>query len=246
MTRIAGLAAVLSILTAVGAAEVLPEATEAWEPVPAIVTPGEGAAPPSDAIVLFDGKNLDAWQHENGSAANWKVADGAVTVAPGSGDIYTRQRFGDVQLHVEWRTPAVVEGHGQERGNSGVYLQSRYEVQVLDSYDNVTYSNGQAGAVYKQSIPLVNASRAPGEWQSYDIVFRAPRFGADGALQAPAVITVFQNGVLVQDHFEILGATTNVGEPVYQAHGPLPLMLQDHHDPVSYRNIWLRELKRSN
>jgi len=211
-------------------------------PQPVAIDPGGPGKAPSDAIVLFDGNNLDAWQHENGSAANWKVADGAMTVAAVSGDIYTRQRFGDVQLHVEWRTPAVVEGHGQERGNSGVYLQSRYEVQVLDSYDNVTYSNGQAAAVYKQYIPLVNASRGPGEWQCYDIVFRAPRFGADGSLESPAVMTVFHNGVLVQDHVELRGATTNVGEPVYQAHGPLPLMLQDHHNPLSYRNIWLREL----
>ena len=243
MTRTISAAALVVALGSVTAAdEPRPQATEVWEPVPAVVTPGEDAAPPSDAIVLFDGTNLAAWRQEDGSDAKWKVADGAMTVSAGSGNLYTRRSFADVQLHVEWRTPAVVEGHGQERGNSGVYLQSRYEVQVLDSYDNVTYSNGQAAAVYKQAIPLVNASRGPGEWQSYDIVFRAPRFRTDGTLEEPGFITVFHNGVLVQDHVRIRGATTNVGEPAYAAHGPLPLMLQDHHNPVSYRNIWLREL----
>lgn len=220
-----------------------PEDSEVWEPVPAVVTPGRGMAPPSDAIVLFDGSDLSAWRHDDGSAASWTVADGAFTVAAGSGDVYTRQGFGDVQLHVEWRTPARVDGDGQGRGNSGVFLQSLYEVQVLDSYTNTTYSNGQAASIYKQHIPLVNASRGPGEWQAYDIVYRAPRFGDDGAVAEPARITVFHNGVLVQNDVEIKGETVYIGTPAYTAHDmKMPLRLQDHSNPVSYRNVWLREL----
>lgn len=231
-------------IAAAGAADSpRPEDTEIWEPVPLIVTPGEGAQPPSDAIVLFDGDDLSAWQHEDGGDARWTVADGAFTVAAGTGDIVTRQGFGDVQLHIEWRTPAAVAGEGQGRGNSGVYLQSLYEVQVLDSFDNRTYSNGQAASVYKQHIPLVNASRGPGRWQAYDIVYRAPRFADDGSLLAPALVTVFHNGVLVQDHVEIRGPTVYLGEPAYQVHAArMPLKLQDHGNPVSYRNVWLREL----
>jgi hypothetical protein len=220
-----------------------PKATEVWEPVPRVVTPGEGSRPPSDAIVLFDGRDLSEWASADGGPAKWKVDDKAVTVVKNTGNIHTKRGFGDCQLHIEWRTPSKVEGEGQERGNSGVYLMSRYEIQVLDSYNNRTYSNGQAASVYKQYIPLVNSSRKPGEWQSYDIFFRAPRFAADGTVMTRAYVTVLHNGVLVQDHVELKGGTTNVGMPAYQKHNPKePLMLQDHGNPVSYRNIWIREL----
>jgi hypothetical protein len=220
-----------------------PKATEVWEPVPRMVTPGSGGAPPSDAVVLFGGSSLAEWQHANGSAAKWTVADGAFTVVKGAGDLRTKRAFGDCQLHVEWRTPSQVQGEGQERGNSGVYLQGRYEVQVLDSFNNRTYSNGQAASIYKQYIPLVNASRGPGEWQAYDIIFRAPRFAENGSVATPAYVTVLHNGVLVQDHVELKGATVYIGRPTYTKHNPKePLLLQDHGNPVSYRNIWIREL----
>ena len=220
-----------------------PADTEVWEPEPAAVTPGAGGAPPSDAIVLFDGSDFDRWQHTDGSDVQWSLEDGTVTVVRGTGDIITRDSFGDIQLHVEWRTPAIIEGEGQGRGNSGVIIQQRYEVQVLDSYENRTYSNGQAASIYKQHIPEVNASRPPGEWQSYDIFFTAPRFADDGSLTAPAYVTVVHNGVLVQNHVEIAGSSRFIGEPSYEAH-PLeqPLQLQDHANPVSFRNIWIREL----
>ena len=225
------------------AEEMDPKLTEVWEPEPAVITSGAGTAPPSDAIVLFDGSDLSAWQHQDGRDAEWNVANGAMTVKPKTGDIQTRQGFGDVQLHLEWRTPAEVESESQGRGNSGVFLQGLYEVQVLDSYNNRTYSNGQAASLYKQHIPLVNASRGPGEWQNYDIVFKAPRFGDDGGLVSPAFVTVFHNGVLVQNHVELKGPTIYRGYPEYQAHADrLPLMLQDHSNPVSFRNIWVREL----
>jgi hypothetical protein len=220
-----------------------PKATEVWQPVPRVVTPGVGTAAPSDAIVLFDGGDLSEWRHADGSPAKWTIADGAFTVAGGTGNIRTARAFGDVQLHIEWRTPQRIEGEGQGRGNSGVFLQGQYEVQVLDSYENPTYVNGQAASVYKQHIPLVNASRKPGEWQSYDIIFRAPRFSSQGALVTPAYLTVFHNGVLVQDHAEVRGITVNRGAPYYDPHEPrLPIMLQDHGNPVSYRNVWVREL----
>ncbi len=220
-----------------------PALTEVWEPVPPIVTPGVGAEPPSDAVVLFDGGYLDAWRHPDGTPASWRVEDGALTVVRGAGAIETKQAFGDVQLHVEWRAPAVVEGEGQGRGNSGVFLQKRYEVQVLDSYDNRTYSNGQAASIYKQYAPLANASRAPGEWQAFDITYTAPRFAPDGTVLRPAYVTVFHNGVLVQDHVELAGSTVFIGSPAYEPHAAKePLMLQDHGNPVSFRNIWVREL----
>ena len=215
-----------------------PTLTEAWEPVPEIVDASAGR-PPSDAIVLFDGTDLSAW---NG---DWKLEEDAVTVVPGTGNLVTNRAFGDVQLHIEWRTPSVIEGEGQGRGrgNSGVFLMERYEVQVLDSYENTTYSNGQAGSIYKQHIPLVNASRPPGEWQTYDIIFMAPRFRDDGTLSRPATFTVLHNGVLIQNHVTVEGPTVNIGEPEYQAHDDkAPLMLQDHENPVRYRNIWIREL----
>lgn len=217
--------------------------TELWEPVPQSVTATPlTPAPPSDAIVLFDGTDLAAWSHLDGGQAQWQVVDGAFTVAPGTGNIRTRATFSDVQLHVEWRTPAQVEGDSQGRGNSGVFLMGQYEVQVLDSFDNPTYSNGQAASIYKQHIPLVNASRAPGQWQSYDIIFRAPRFAADGRLSQAATVSVLHNGVLVQNHVTVQGKTSYVGAPTYTAHGPGPIVLQDHTNPVSYRNIWVRPL----
>ena len=220
-----------------------PADTEVWDPEPVVVTPGSGSVPPSDAVVLFDGSDLDQWQHSDGSDVRWSLEDGAVTVVRGTGDIVTREVFGDIQLHVEWRTPSIIEGEGQGRGNSGIIIQQRYEVQVLDSFENRTYSNGQAASVYKQHIPEVNASRPPGEWQTYDIFFTAPRFADDGSLTAPAYVTVLHNGVLVQNHVEIAGPVRFIGEPSYEPH-PLrqPLQLQDHSNPVSFRNIWIREL----
>ena len=230
-------------LQCVGEGEIDPKMTEVWEPVPAVVTPGEGSNPPSDAIVLFDGTDISQWVGKNGSAVKWRLSDGALTVVKETGEISTRQAFGDCQLHIEFRTPEIVEGDGQDRGNSGVFLQRRYEVQVLDSYDNRTYSNGQAGSIYKQYIPLVNACRPPGVWQTYDIIFTAPRFNEDGTLNSPGRMTVLQNGVLIQNIAELKGSTTNIGEPKYEPHElKEPLMLQDHGNPVSYRNIWIREL----
>ncbi len=220
-----------------------PKQSQAWAPVPAIVTPGINQAPPSDAIVLFNGTTLDSWVAEKGGPAGWTVENGELTIKPGSGAIATRQAFADCQLHLEWRTPAVVTGEGQGRGNSGVFLQGRYEVQILDSYHNSTYANGQAGAVYKQHIPQVNASRPPGEWQAYDIIYTAPRFNNDGSLKNPALVTVLHNGVLVQDHVAIAGSTANRGLPKYEKHPfQQPLVLQEHKNPVSFRNIWIREL----
>ncbi len=220
-----------------------PEDTEVWEPAPPVVTPGRGTAPPSDAIVLFDGTGLAEWGSVDSGPARWTVANGVLTVAAGTGDIQTRRGFGDVQLHIEWRAPTPASGEGQERGNSGIYLMGLYELQVLDSYGNRTYSNGQAGSIYKQHIPLVNATRPPGEWQTYDIVFEAPRFDTDGGLRRPAFMTVLHNGVLIQDHAELAGPTLYIGTPAYEAHADrLPLRLQDHGNPVSYRNIWVREL----
>jgi hypothetical protein len=206
---------------------------------PRVIEPGP---PPSDAIVLFDGKDLSQWKGENSGPAKWEVQDGVATVN-GTGSISTKQEFGDCQLHVEWATPEKVEGEGQGRGNSGIILQGRYEVQVLDSYINKTYYHGQAGSVYKQYAPLVNACRKPGEWQTYDIIFHAPRFDADGKLEKPGTVTVLQNGVLIQDNVEIKGSTGPAGAPKYRAH-PLKqsLVLQDHHNPVRFRNIWIREL----
>ncbi|MGY1409078.1 3-keto-disaccharide hydrolase [Luteimonas sp. A611] len=219
-----------------------PAKTEAWAPVPAVVATPAGAAP-SDAVVLFDGSGLTAWESEQGGEAPWAVADGAVTVLPGSKGIRTRQRFCDIQLHVEWRTPIQTSGlDGQNRGNSGIFLQELYELQVLDSHDNATYPNGQAASIYKQAIPLVNASRAPGAWQAYDVIWKAPRFSEGGGLLAPARITVLHNGVLAQDDTVIAGTTEYRGPPSYSPHGCAPIYLQDHDSEVSFRNIWVREL----
>ncbi len=219
-----------------------PKQTEKWDPVPAIITPGDRTAAPSDAIVLFDGLDLSQWERVRGGDARWIVQDGVVTVVPQSGDIRTRRSFGDVQLHIEWRTPLKIEGEGQGRGNSGVYLQELYEVQVLDSFNNITYSNGQAGSIYKQHIPLVNASRGPGEWQTYDIIYEAPVFADDGDVVRPAIMTVLHNGVLIINRKELTGPTADIGHTDYSPHGDRPVMLQDHGDPVSYRNIWIREI----
>ncbi len=224
------------------AQEWTPELTERWEPVPEIVTPGVGPRPPSDAIVLFDGASLSEWESVREGPAAWGVEDGAMTVVRGAGDIRTRRSFGSVQLHLEWRTPAAVQGEGQGRGNSGVFFQERYEVQILDSYENTTYSNGQAGSIYKQYIPLANASRPPGAWQSYDILFTAPVFGEKGKVIRPVFMTVIHNGVLIQNHVELKGRTEYIGLSEYEVHGDAPLSLQDHGNPVSYRNIWVREL----
>jgi hypothetical protein len=220
-----------------------PEETEDWSRKPEVVTPGKGTKPPSDAMILYAGAgDLDKWQHEKKGKAGWKAGD-CITVVPGAGGIKTKQGFGDVQLHIEWRTPEVVVGEGQGRGNSGVFLMSLYEVQVLDSYENETYYNGQAGSIYKQHIPLVNACRPPGQWQSYDIIFKAPEFNEDGSLKTPAYVTVLHNGVLIQNHVELEGPMQFIGKTSYKKHPEkLPIMLQDHGNPVSYRNIWIREL----
>jgi hypothetical protein len=219
-------------------------------PVPPVVDAGSASTqdspgrPPADATVLFDGTDLSKWQHKDGTAAKWKVENGYAEVVAKTGYIYTKQAFGDCQLHVEFREPTPPHGESQERGNSGVFLMGLYEVQVLDSYENKTYADGQASAVYGQYPPLVNASRPPGQWQWYDIVFHGPRFDAGGKLLRPARETVFHNGVLVQDNVELSGPTEHGERPPYKATPEkLPLALQDHGDPVRFRNIWIRELK---
>lgn len=217
-------------------------------PRPPVVDPGPArppAPPPSDAVVLFDGHDLSKWRADNGGGpAGWKVEDGYMEVTPGSGSIHTADSFGDCQLHVEFAEPVPATGESQERGNSGVYLMSTYEVQVLDSYHNDTYPDGQAAAIYGEYPPLANASRPPGEWQAYDIVFHGPRFDAAGTLTRPARFTVFHNGVLVQDDVVLVGPTANQARPPYKAQpAKLPLGLQNHGNAVRYRNIWIRELK---
>ena len=232
-----------------------PKDTEVWEPVPPVVTPGAtDSDPPSDAIVLFDGKNLNEWvSAQDHTPARWLVHDGILTVnkAPGVGSIETRRRFKNYQLHVEWRIPPDITGSSQARGNSGVFLASTgpgdsgYELQVLDSYQNPTYVNGMAGSLYKQSIPLANAARKPGEWQTYNAIWTAPTFNQDGTLKSPAYATVFWNGVLVENHFKLQGQTLYIGKPFYKAFDSAPIKLQAHGDksePISYRNIWVREL----
>ena len=220
-----------------------PKVTEVWDLKPKKITAGTAVGEaPSDAVILFGGKDLGEWSTLDGGAAKWEVKDGAFTVVRGTGDIKTKKTFGDFQLHIEWRTPSEVVSEGQGRGNSGIFLQERYELQVLDSYESVTYSNGQAGSIYKQSVPLVNACRKPGEWQSYDIVYTAPRFGESGRVIVPAYVTVLHNGVLIQSHTQINGPTEYKGQPVYATHGKGGIKLQDHGNPVSYRNIWIREL----
>jgi len=220
-----------------------PVATEVWEPVPSKITTAGNGAPPSDAIVLFDGSGVSEWKSQRDrGGAKWKVDNGNLTVVPGTGGILTTRTFGDIQLHIEWSSPTVIVGEGQGRGNSGVFLQERYEVQILDSFVSKTYSNGQAGAIYKQSMPLVNATAAPGEWNVYDIVYRAPAFNGDGIKTSSAYLTVLHNGALIQNHVEVKGTTEYIGLPRNLAHGNAAIMLQDHSHPVRFRNIWVREL----
>ena len=214
-------------------------------PRPPVVAPApaRAAPPPADAIVLFGGGALDAWTHEDGTPARWIVRDDVVEVRPGSGGIRTRRAFGDVQLHIEWSAPTPPRGEGQDRGNSGVFLMQYYEVQILDSYRNDTYADGQAGALYGQAPPLANPVRPPGQWNAYDIVFRRPRFAADGALLEPARATVIVNGVVVQNSAAFTGRTAHMRLPQYEVHeSRRPLSLQDHGAPVRFRNIWIREL----
>ena len=223
-----------------------PEATEIYEPVPPRVIPGKHSLPPSDAIVLFDGKNFDQWiTSADSSEVKWHLnKDGSMTVKDKTGNIQTRQNFGSVQLHIEWKSPKEVQRDGQNRANSGVFLQQRYEIQVLDNNDNDTYVNGQVGALYKQGVPLAMASSPSGEWNSYDIIFHSPEFSRGGNIVKPATVTLLHNGILIQDHFEIEGTIEYIGWPKYEVHGKAPLMLQDHNDNsrVSFRNIWVREL----
>lgn len=234
-----------------------PEDTEVWEPVPQKVTPGKPVfeSAPSDAVVLFDGKNLDQWvlNADRDKPADWIVKDGILTVNKSSGNIETKKSFNNYQLHIEWRIPANITGSGQARGNSGVFLASigkgdaGYELQVLDSYDNKTYVNGMAGSIYKQFIPLANPARKPGEWQTYDVVWTAPVFNEDGTVKSPARVTVFFNGVLVENNVTLLGPTQYIGKPSYSVkHGASPIKLQAHGDksePISFRNIWVREVQ---
>lgn len=254
----------LVITHAVLAQKQVPEATELYVDVP-VVTPGEGNAAPSDAIVLFDGSDLSQFQTPQGPVvgsmlqfkdvvptlksdhagdpAPWRIENGALVVVPGTGQIATKRAFGDVQLHIEWLAPSQEGKEGQMYSNSGVFFMGMYEVQVLNSYENPTYSNGQAGSVYKQHIPLANASKPVDTWQEYDIIFMAPKFSEKGTLVSPARVTVIHNGVLVQNNVELLGPTCYIGTPYYIAHpDKLPLLLQDHGDPMRFRNIWIREL----
>jgi hypothetical protein len=250
----AALIAVAASLFAQSPAKPKPEETEIWEPVPSVVTPGASwtVPPPSDAIVLFDGKNLDEWvSNRDKTPAKWVVADGVLTVSKTEGNIETKRKFKNYQLHIEWKVPENITGTGQARGNSGVFLASTgpgddgYELQVLDSYENKTYVNGMAGSIYKQAIPLANPGRKPGEWQSYDVVWTAPTFNDDGSLKTPAYVTVLFNGVLVENHFELKGQTLYIGKPFYKKYDAAPIKLQahgDHSEPLSFRNIWVREL----
>jgi hypothetical protein len=231
-----------------------PEDTEIWQPVPKVVTPGNTFRDaPSDAIVLFDGKSLDQWvlTKDTNSIAKWIVADDMMTVDKSVGDIQTKRKFTDFQLHIEYRIPTNITGSGQARGNSGIFLAALpwgaggYELQVLDNYNNKTYVNGQVGSIYKQSIPLANAALPPGKWQTYDVIWTAPRFNEDGSVKSPARVTAFHNGILVQNNFELRGDTPYIGQPAYRKHGPSPIKLQAHGDksePISYRNVWVREL----
>lgn len=235
-----------------------PQSTEIWEPVPPVVTPGtvtantSGTTPPSDAIVLFDGKNADqwvaikgyapaSWEKTNEGPLKWPIENGALYSTKGF-SARSKQEFGDMQLHIEFKTPEKVEGNSQGRGNSGIFLQGRYELQVLDNYNNPTYVNGMVGSIYKQAIPLANPSRKPGEWQAYDIIYEAPKFNKAGLMTEPGYVTVLLNGVLVQNHTAIKGTTEYIGYPKVQAHGKGPILLQDHGNPVGFRNIWVREL----
>ncbi|HBT86005.1 MAG TPA: DUF1080 domain-containing protein [Porphyromonadaceae bacterium] len=226
-----------------------PAMSEYWTPQPPVVTPGNhgvNAIPaPSDAIVLFDGTDLSKWENTKGEAAGWTLHDGVFTVKKGTGDIQTKQKFNDFHLHIEWCVPEGITGESQARGNSGVFLQGMYEIQILDCYENETYVNGQTGSVYKQTPPLANAMNPPGEWNVYDIIYTAPTFKKDGTYRTNPRVTVLQNGVLLQNNTIILGTTEYIGFPKVVEHGAGPIKLQDHGDPsapISFRNIWIREL----
>ncbi len=229
-----------------GTEPITPEETEFYEPKVPVVTPAAKGKAPSDAIVLFDGSSLDQWLSSTDSTATkWHLnKDGSMTVNDKTGNIQTKQNFGDIQLHIEWRSPAEVQGEGQHRGNSGIFLNGIYEVQVLDQNDNPTYVNGQVASIYKQHVPLAMASVPSGEWNTYDIIYHTPVFNNDGGKIKSGTVTVIHNGVLVQDHVELKGNTAYIGWPKNTPHGKGPLMLQDHGDNsrVSYRNIWVREL----
>lgn len=218
-----------------------PDKTEFWDPEIRVVSPGKT---PSDAIILFDGKSLDNWETvKDGSPAKWKVEDGAMTVVKGAGNISTKQKFTNYQLHIEWRSPMEPETlKSQGKGNSGIFMQGMYEVQVLNSYQNRSYRNGQAGSIYKQSAPLVNATSPMGEWNTYDIIYTAPKFTINGGIDTPAYVTVIHNGIVVQNHTKIQGTTEYIGQPKNPVHGAGPISLQDHGNPVSFRNIWIREM----
>lgn len=224
-----------------------PGMTEYWDPQPAVVQPGMNGGAPSDAVILFSGKDLSKWCAADGSDAKWSVHGGVVTVVKGdAGDIMTKDSFGSFQLHLEWKTPVGIHGESQGRGNSGVFLQGKYEVQILDSYENETYVNGMCGSIYKQTPPLVNAMRKPGEWNSYDIIYTAPVFKEDGTYLYEPRVTVLLNGVLVQNNTIIRGTTEYIGHPRVQKHDNGPIILQSHGDasePISFRNIWIRNLQ---
>lgn len=227
-----------------------PNMSEFWLPQPDVVTPGhvdcsDPVPAPSDAVVLFDGKDLSQWKSSRDGEAKWIVENGVFTVKKGTGDIETKEHFGDFQLHLEWKVPEYITGEGQARGNSGVFLQGMYEVQVLDNYKNETYANGQATSIYKQTRPLVNAMKEPGKWNVYDIIYQAPTFKSDGTYRTYPYVTVIHNGVIVQNHIRINGTTPYIGFPEVVEHGDGPIKLQDHGDPseaISFRNIWIREL----
>ncbi len=245
---------ILTVTTIFAQQKPKPEDTEIWSPVPKVVHPGKiSGEPPSDAILLFNGKNLDQWVSADDTlkAAKWNVAKGLLTVNKNVGNIQTKMSFSDYQLHLEWRVPSNVTGSGQGRGNSGLFLASLgkgdagYELQIMDSYNNPTYVNGQAASIYKQFAPLANPIRPPGQWQTYDVAWTAPHFNEDGSLKTPARVTVFFNGVLVQNDVALKGPTLYIGQPEYKAHGPAPIKLQAHGDksePISFRNIWIRPL----
>lgn len=220
-----------------------PEDTEWYTPVPPVVVANDDhfLAPPSDAIILFDGSDVSKWKSSKGGEVPWSIRDGFLTVEPGTGDIETREPFGSFQLYIEWKTPANVDDEGQDRGNSGIFLQNHYEIQILEAYNNPTYVNGMGGSIYKQEAPLANPAKKPGQWESYNIAYSAPEFNDDGSVESPARVTVIWNGVIVQNNTAIKGNTKYVGLPEYTAHGRAPIRLQDHNSRVSFRNIWIRK-----